>query len=153
MRSDDTGASSTVKQSEASRGRAFSADMGDCRRSVLAPDCDLGISPPLRRAIAARVCRIAGQEALAAEYADGLEAVPAMVASGANLPGGGAEAAMAAQADLVSAAPARAGRSDIEALRAAGLVDAQIVALSELIAFANYECRVRHGLDLIGAVA
>lgn len=45
--------------------------------------------------------------------------------------------------------PSKAARSDIERLEAAGLTNPQIVALSELIAFVNFQTRVAAGLRLL----
>jgi uncharacterized protein YciW len=54
-------------------------------------------------------------------------------------------------ADRLTVAPREATRGHIEALRSAGITDADIVRLSELAAFVNYQVRVIAGLTLIGA--
>ena len=54
-------------------------------------------------------------------------------------------------ADRLTVAPRGATRSHIEALRGVGVSDADIVRLSELAAFVNYQVRVIAGLALIGA--
>ncbi|GAA2888712.1 uncharacterized protein YciW [Aminobacter niigataensis] len=51
--------------------------------------------------------------------------------------------------DLVAHAPKDATRRDIELLREAGLADADIVRLSELVAFVSYQIRVAAGLRLM----
>ena len=52
--------------------------------------------------------------------------------------------------DLVTLGPKDAVAGDIQALRAAGLAEADIVRLSELIAFLAYELRLVAGLRLLG---
>ncbi len=55
--------------------------------------------------------------------------------------------------DLVTTNPKEATADDITALRSAGLDDADIVRLSELIAFVSYQIRVVAGLRLMAEVA
>jgi uncharacterized protein YciW len=55
--------------------------------------------------------------------------------------------------DLVTLSPKEATADDITALRSAGLDDADIVRLSELIAFISYQVRVVAGLRLMAEVA
>ena len=55
--------------------------------------------------------------------------------------------------DLVTLNPKDATEGDITALRLVGLDDADIVRLSELIAFISYQVRVVAGLRLIAEVA
>ena len=59
---------------------------------------------------------------------------------------------MARHADLLTLAPRKATRNDIDALKAAGLGEADIVRLSELAAFVNYQLRVIAGLKLLKQV-
>ena len=54
--------------------------------------------------------------------------------------------------DLVTTNPKEATADDITALRSAGLDDADIVRLSELIAFVSYQIRVVAGLRLMAEV-
>src|SRR6266568_9372441 len=95
------------------------------------------------------------KEALAAHYAgylartgesDRLAVVAhpgGAVASDARL------AAIVAHADLLTIAPREATRGRIEALKVAGIEEADIVRLSELAAFVNYQARVIAGLRLL----
>jgi uncharacterized protein YciW len=53
--------------------------------------------------------------------------------------------------DLVTVTPREATSDDISRLSKAGLSNAQIVALCELIAFVNFQTRVATGLRLMGA--
>ena len=55
--------------------------------------------------------------------------------------------------DLVTTNPKEATADDITALRSVGLDDADIVRLSELIAFVSYQVRVVAGLRLMAEVA
>ncbi|PWK71551.1 hypothetical protein [Aminobacter sp. AP02] len=55
--------------------------------------------------------------------------------------------------DLVAHAPKDATRRDIELLQEAGLTDADIVRLSELVAFCSYQIRVAAGLRLMRGLA
>jgi len=55
--------------------------------------------------------------------------------------------------DLVTLNPKEATPDDVLALRTAGLDDADIVRLSELIAFVSYQIRVVAGLRLMAEVA
>ena len=56
-------------------------------------------------------------------------------------------------ADLVTVNPKEAVSGDISALKSAGIGDADIVRLSELIAFVSYQIRVVAGLRLMAGVA
>jgi uncharacterized protein YciW len=62
-------------------------------------------------------------------------------------------AAMLRHVDLVTCSPKDATRADIVALQRAGVADADIVRLSQLIAFVNYQVRVVAGLRLMGAAS
>jgi uncharacterized protein YciW len=54
--------------------------------------------------------------------------------------------------DLVTQSPKSATRGHIDALRDAGVAEADIVRLAELIAFVNYQLRVVAGLRLLGEI-
>ena len=51
--------------------------------------------------------------------------------------------------DLVTTNPKNASQEDILALKSAGILEADIVRLSELIAFVSYQVRVIKGLRLM----
>ncbi|QRM35141.1 CMD domain-containing protein [Microvirga sp. VF16] len=130
-----------------------------CRRAVLTPNSDFGISHAMRAALAARMARLIGLEDLAKSYdaqresSDGDEMLR-IIASGSDLPTGGNffTAALVRHADLVTTKPRDSTRSDIQRLEEAGLSNSQIVAISELIAFVNFEARVIVGLRALEAV-
>jgi uncharacterized protein YciW len=58
-------------------------------------------------------------------------------------------AAIVRHVDLVTLTPGRATRDDIDALRDAGLNEDDIVTLSGIIAFVNYQARVAAGLRML----
>ncbi|TIN07317.1 MAG: hypothetical protein E5Y59_17260, partial [Mesorhizobium sp.] len=55
-------------------------------------------------------------------------------------------------ADRLTLAPREATRAHVDALREVGVTDADIVRLSELAAFVNYQVRVIAGITLIGGM-
>jgi uncharacterized protein YciW len=109
--------------------------------AVLEPRDPGGLSAPERRAIARRIALRLGNAALADEY----EPEPAAEPEDARW------SAILRHVDLVTDRPREATRADIDALRAAGIGEADIVRISQLIAFVNYQARVIAGLRLIGA--
>jgi uncharacterized protein YciW len=154
------GVAPSPAMAEALAARASVFEMtGAARESVLRPRAPGGLSHAFRAALAARVARIHGEAALAERYAAALEGTT----NGAE-PGVAAladpevsaddphAAAMLAHADAVSRAPREASEADIDALRAAGVSEADIVRLSQLVAFLAYECRLVAGLRLMGGV-
>ena len=56
-------------------------------------------------------------------------------------------------ADLVTVNPKEAVSGDVSALKSAGIADADIVRLSQLVAFVSYQIRVVAGLRLMAGVA
>jgi uncharacterized protein YciW len=124
--------------------------------AVLLPREPGGLSHALRAALAARMCRHVGDEALTAHYDSylahsGDQDVSSLAHPGATC-GDPLQDAMARHADLLTLAPREATRADIEALKAAGLGEADIVRISELAAFVNYQLRVVAGLKLLKQV-
>lgn len=124
-----------------------------CRLSVLQPANDQGLAADLRLALARRMAAlngdhplIAAYDALLAEYQPS-EHIQAL-ADGAT-PAEQTLAAIARHADFVTLTPLEATASDITLLEQAGLSNPQIVALSELIAFVNFQTRVVTGLRLM----
>ena len=124
--------------------------------AVLLPREPGGLSHALRAALAARMCRHVGDAALTAHYDSYLAHSGDQDVSALAHPGGTCgdplQNAMARHADLLTLAPREATRADIEALKAVGLGEADIVRLSELAAFVNYQLRVVAGLKLLKQV-
>jgi uncharacterized protein YciW len=123
--------------------------------AVLHPRDPGGLSYGLRAALAARMARHNGDASLATHY-DSLvdragEASTAPLAQPGQKVGDKRIAEVVRHADRLTLAPREATRAHVEALRSAGVGDADIVRLSELAAFVNYQVRVIAGIKLIGA--
>lgn len=118
--------------------------------AALIPADPGGLSHRVRAALAARIARICADGALAAHYDALAGDVPgwAQPDGAADEPATGA---LLAYADKVTRTPHAAGPGDIEALRAAGWDDADIVRLAGLVAFVNYQLRVAAVLRAMGA--
>ena len=102
-------------------------------------------------------CRIAKQnnEAVLTRHYERMFGVGSQAISDTGFDGGGDTRlkAIVRHTDLVTLNPKEATADDISALRSAGLDDADIVRLSELIAFLSYQIRVIAGLRLMAEVA
>jgi uncharacterized protein YciW len=124
-----------------------------CRLSVLTPEHDLGFATALRIALAGRIAALNADQALIVEYRAQLadleptEQLLALAQGATDLDG--PLAAIAYHVDLITLTPKKAEASDIARLADAGLSNPQIVALSELIAFVNFQTRVASGLRLM----
>lgn len=124
--------------------------------AVTQPSEPGGLPTDLRVALACRIATQNAQTALAAYYRQMLEAqldsdLVASIADGAEPPAALARiSALVRHADLLSTHPKDAGRADIEALTTAGIGDADIVRLSELVALVSFQVRVIAGLRVLG---
>ncbi len=124
-----------------------------CRLSVLAPNDDQGLAPDVRLALAQRMAQLNGDAELQRDYQAQLaalqpsDALLTLAAGASDL----AEplATIARHTDLVTRQPMNATEQHIRLLEQAGLSNPQIVALSELIAFVNFQTRVAAGLRLL----
>jgi len=118
--------------------------------AVLLPKEPGGLSHGLRAALAARMARQNAQLPLAAHYDELMrrsgETQPSEVAPAEQ----SRIAAILAHSDLLTLRPRDATRRDIEALKAAGVEEPDIVRLAELAAFVNYQARVIRGLQALG---
>nr|WP_244987213.1 hypothetical protein [Winslowiella toletana] len=124
-----------------------------CRLSVLQPANDQGLTPVLRAALARRMAALNADQDLIAAF-DAQLAGFAATESQLALAAGATDleqplAAIARHVDLVTLTPVKAVADDIRLLEQAGLNNPQIVALSELIAFVNFQTRVAAGLRLM----
>lgn len=124
--------------------------------AVLLPRDPGGLSHGLRASLAARMARHNGNEALGAHY-DTLvdragEPDTALLATPGITVADPRTTEIVRHADTLTLAPREAGRANIVSLRAAGVTDADIVRLSELAAFVNYQVRVIAGMALIGGM-
>ena len=105
-----------------------------------------GLSTEDRVRVAAHVCTIAGAPTLVRHYEALLAAAP-----GRDAPPSPALPAMLEFAAALTTDPRQGDRAAIEALRRAGLGDAAIVALAQLVAFLSYQLRVVAGLQAMRA--
>jgi CMD domain protein len=119
-----------------------------------------GLSPPERFAVALRVAELHEASDLAAHYRARLaeeaggEALAAAIDSGSPSAGVTPRAAATLRhAELVTLNPSAATAVVLEALEAEGLTAAEIVTLSQIIAFVAYQARVAASLTLIAGTA
>ena len=103
-----------------------------------------GLSPADRIRVAVHVCATAGATSLARHYAELLERDP-----GKEEPPSTALPALLHFAAMLTTDPRHGDRAAVGALTAAGLDDAAIVALAQLIAFLSYQVRVVAGLQAL----
>lgn len=122
----------------------------ECRRAVIDPQDDLGLSTDLRTAIARRVALTSDNPCLIEGYPLSRDAGLVALATG-DLPDDPRLAALAAHTDMIARDPGRSRAEDLVALQDVGFSVPQIIALSELLAYACFEIRVAHGLSLLEA--
>ena len=103
-----------------------------------------GLSTADRLRVAVAVCQAAGAAELQAHYAARLQADATPAA--AALP------AMQRFAVALTTDPRQGDRAAIQALKDAGLADAAIVALAQLVGFLSYQTRVVAGLKAMKAM-
>jgi uncharacterized protein YciW len=108
---------------------------------LLTPADPGGLSLGERAWIAERVATLSRHPALAAHYRAMLE--------GHDAPVGPRLALLDAHVTRVTTAPGTATRAHIDTLRAAGLSERDIVALSQIVAFVSYQVRAAAGLALL----
>jgi len=132
------------------------------QEAVLKPREAGGITAAERIALACRMARLNGEVSLAAHYEKRMPPASRRIAdlSFAGHDEGHGDsgddprlAAIIRHVDLVTQSPKDATRDDIATLREAGLAEADIVRLAELVAFINYQIRVAAGLRLLGEIA
>jgi uncharacterized protein YciW len=113
-----------------------------------------GLSHPERAALACRIAKLNKEPVLAGHYERLMGGSHQAIAdTGFD---GGEDARMRSilrHTDLVTVHPKDAVEGDIAALQSAGIADADIVRLSELIAFVSYQIRLVAGLRLMAEVA
>lgn len=113
-----------------------------------------GLSHGLRAAIGCRIAALNGDAAFLKHFRKALQEAKASDVEKrlAELSCTGAdarEAALVRHADLVAGEPKKASAADIGLLSKAGVSAADIVRLSELVAFVSYQIRVVAGLRLM----
>lgn len=126
------------------------------QEAILHPRVAGGIGYAERAALACRIARLNHQKELAAYYAGLLpqeDDLSTQIADPAFTGGGERRlTALLRHVDLVTRTPKEATQADILALREAGIEEADIVRLAEIIAFLNYQSRVIAGLRLLGDI-
>ncbi|RPD96792.1 hypothetical protein BBB56_17755 [Candidatus Pantoea deserta] len=124
-----------------------------CRKSVLAPEDGQGLPADLRLALAQRMALLNDDAPLQGDYQAQLAALNPSAALLALAAGSVVSeeplATITRHADWVTLQPIQATGQHIRLLEQAGLSNPQIVALSELIAFVNFQTRVAAGLRLM----
>jgi len=108
---------------------------------LLCPEDPGGLSLAERALVAQRVAALSGHAALATYY-QGLVEARGVVAPARR-------EALLAHASLLATSPGRATPDNLTALRAVGLSERDMVALSQLIAFVSYQVRAAVGLALL----
>ena len=125
--------------------------------AALKPEPSGGLSHSLRAALACRMARLNHEGELASHYESMIVAGDARYVSIADPRFDGAESArlkaIIRHTDLVTRSPKDAAAGDIAALKTAGISEGDIVRLSELIAFVNYQVRLVAGLRLMMAAS
>jgi CMD domain protein len=123
--------------------------------AIIRPRKPGGVSHAERAALAARMARQNADETLAEHYIGKLQeacADPTLnepVSAGEIADYGNRLNTMVRHMDLLTREPSKAARTDITALKDAGISEPDIVRLSELAAFVNYQVRVIAGLKML----
>jgi len=118
--------------------------------AVFAPADDGGLRRAERAALALHIAALLRDAALERHYRARLEE---LCGPDANTPGDGDGRwrAMRAHAERVTLDPAGARREHVAALFAVGLSPRAVVALSQLIAYVNFQARLLAGLNMLKA--
>jgi len=134
---------------EARRFRATAIEGTQASHDALLHEPVAGLSTADRLRVAVHCCKAAGAHELEAHYRALLNKHES---EGADPPGE-AGPAMQRWAALLITDPRRGGRAALQALKDAGLGDAAIVALAQLVAFLSYQTRVVAGLRALRQAA
>ncbi|MFI0847983.1 CMD domain-containing protein [Mesorhizobium sp. IMUNJ 23232] len=125
--------------------------------AALTPDDPGGLSHAERAAFACRIARLNDDSGFERHFeqlmddADADDSVRRLAEAWFDGGGDARTRALIRHVDLVAHDPKSATKNDIELLKQAGISDADIVRLSELIAFVSYQIRVVAGLKLMRA--
>ena len=122
--------------------------------ATLRPNQPGGLSHAERAGLACRIAR-RNNEVILGQHYETLFGIGSKELAATDFDGGDdiRNKAIIRHPDLVTVSPKDAKEDDISALKSAGLDDADIVRLSELIAFIAYQIRVVTGLRLMVEVA
>ncbi len=121
--------------------------------AALKPEPPGGLTHSERAALACRMARLNLDGELTSHYESMVEQADALIAD-PNFDGADNARlrAIIRHTGLITRSPKDAAAGDIAALKAAGIREEDIVRLSELIAFVNYQVRLTAGLRLMAAV-
>ena len=118
--------------------------------AVIAPRDAGGFPSDWRRAVAARIATLNALPELAAHYLGGVTDPALRGLADSDATGrDDRERSVITFMDRVATQPRDVQAEEIEALKAAGVTDADIVRLCELNAFMSYQCRVLAGLAVL----
>ncbi len=131
---------------QARRFRATAIEHTQSSHDALLFDPVEGLSVSDRLRVAVQVCEASQAPTLAQHYR-ALLAHPARAAD----PASPASSAMQVWAQTLTLEPRRGDREALQSLKTAGLSDAAIVALAQLVAFLSYQTRVVAGLQALAA--
>ena len=122
--------------------------------AALRPRQPGGLTHSERAALACRMALLNNEAVLARHY-DGLIGTGNLAIADTGFDGGGdlRLRAILRHTDLVTVDPKEAADGDIAALKSVGIAEADIVRLSQLIAFVSYQIRVVAGLRLMAEAA
>ncbi|MDA1128262.1 MAG: hypothetical protein O2913_06140 [Chloroflexi bacterium] len=148
------GISSTSPLASVLTGRGDIMELTErSHEASLRPKQPGGLTHFERAGLACRVAKLNGDAGLTRHYESMFQEGSQAIADTGFDGGGDARLkAIIRHTDLVATDPKEAAASDISALRSAGLDDADIVRLSQLIAFVSYQIRVVAGLRLMAEV-
>lgn len=127
-------------------------------QAVLSPRDPGGLSHALRAALASRMATMNGDAALTAHYRallqDGSQGTPELVRISDPAHAPSAEAgewlsAVVRHVDLLTSSPQSVTKAEIDALQTQGVEDADIVRVTQLAGFVNYQVRFIAGLRLL----
>ena len=147
---------SPLAELRAQRPEAMEHAQGSYDALFIAPPAT-PLSPAERFATALRVVQLHVEPALVEHYRarlpgaeDGSDELVAAVLAGPDAPGlSERPRAILAHVELLVLRPAAATPADLHKLQAAGLTDAAIVTLSQIIAYVSFQVRVLVGLALL----
>jgi uncharacterized protein YciW len=125
--------------------------------AVLTPNNPGGLSLGERAALACRMARLNAEPNLAAHFEERLAMTDLKDSSIADPSFDGGPSprlqALLSHTDQVTQDPKSLTATDIDALKDADINEDDIVRLSQLIAFVNYQVRVSHGVRLMAAAS
>ena len=122
--------------------------------AALKPEPPGGLTHSLRAALACRMARLNQEADLASHYESMVEPADVTIADTSfNGADNSRLRAIIRHTDLVTRRPKDAVAGDVRALEDAGIPVEDIVRISELIAFVNYQVRVAAGLRLMAAAS